>query len=326
MATFLTTARMNPALAARVARAVSHKARAHHHAQQLGLKGRFASAPGVGVSRVLPLVALLFVVGLASASYVHAARLFEQDRAALVGEIELRRALLPSRHHDFFARVDGFVEEVSAETPPVDQIAPAMRAPGALDAWLGRPAVYLHAMTTELRDPRKRDDAADGSDKDAFLYCLARPPADGSEETVLSQVRGVYFAGAHAGDLTPNVHRLAGARGSLSVVSAEFEAKVRAAEETLVLRMLRKDLEAAPVGNAIGATAAELLIIVADEPSGRFARVSLVDLQERSALVRVRLPVARIGKSATAALHRAQIEGCSLAFALRRRVDEPAGG
>lgn len=326
MATFLTTARMNPALAARVARAVSQKARAHHHARELGLKSRFASSPRVGVSRVLPLVALLFVVGLGSASYVHAARLFEQDRAALVGEIELRRALLPSGHHDFFARVDGFVDEASAEAPPGDRVDPVIQAPGALDAWLGRPAVYVHATSTELRDPRRRDDAADGSDKDAFLYCLASPPADGSEETVLNQVRGVYFAGAQAGDLTPNVHRLAGARGSLSVVSAEFEAKVRAAEETIALRMLRKELEAAPVGAAIGATAAELLIVVADEPSGRFARVSLVDLQAKNALVRVRLPIARISKSATAALHRAQIEGCSLAFTLRRRVDEPGGG
>src|SRR5688572_20515869 len=103
MATFLTTPGMNPALRARVERAVSHRERAKHHAARLGMKSPFASSQPLRLARVLPLVALLLVVGLGSATYVHEHRMLENERAALLGAIEERRAGLPAGHEGFLA-------------------------------------------------------------------------------------------------------------------------------------------------------------------------------------------------------------------------------
>lgn len=322
MATFLTTPRMNPALRERVERAVSHRARAGHHAAKMGLRGRFAKAERVRASRVLPLLALLVIVGLGSATYVHESRLLGEERASLLARIDARRAALPAGHEGFLARVDPFVDEAAAQQAPPDRIDPSMKEPGALDAWLGRRAVYVRGPAAELRDARERDDAAAASDKDAFLSCLLFPPPGGSEAELLDAVRGVYFAGAVVDEETSNVRRLAGTRVGLSVLSPEFEARVRAADDALALKKLRKDLEAAPIEQAAEASAAELLIVVADEASGRFARVALADLASNRALVRLRLPVPPAGKSVMAALHRGEMEGCGLALALRRSVEE----
>lgn len=325
MATFLTTPRMSPELRARVERAVSHRTRAKHHAGKVGLAAPFASRERLRLARVLPLVALLLVVGLGSATYVRESRLFEDDRAALLAEIEQRRAALPAGHEGFLAAVDPFITEAAADTAPPDFVDPALREPGALDAWLGRPAVYVRAAANELRDARTRDDAAGASTKDAFLLCLMAPPASGAERDLLSTVRGVYFGGAKVDEQTANVRRLADAQVGLAVLGPAFEGSVRAAEEPLALKKLRRDLRAAPTEEAAKAAAADLLILVADETARtgrRSARISLVDLASNRPLLRARFSVPAAGTSAIAALHREHIEGCSLALSVRRSLDD----
>lgn len=338
MATFLVTPRMNPALRARVERAVSHRERARHHAAKLHLSGPFASGRRMRLARVLPLVALLLVVGLGSLTYVREQRAFEGERASLLAAMEARRAGLPPGHEGFLAQVDPWIDEAAAAEAPPDAIDPALREPGALDAWLGRPAVYVRGDAAELRAvtpapapapglprPATRGDAEEASIKDAFLTCLMLPPPSASERDLLLAVKGVYFGGSIVDDQTIRVRRLAEARGGLRVLGADFEAAVRAAEEPLALKRLRKELEAAPVESAAKAAAAELLILVADEPAvtgARAARVTLVDLTSNRPLVRVRVRVPSAGRSATAALYREHLEGCALALAARGSVEE----
>ena len=81
MATFLVTPRMNPALRARVERAVSGKARARQNAAALGLKGTPFAGGGKGprFMRLLPLVALLIVGGLVTAAVMTEKREREAD-------------------------------------------------------------------------------------------------------------------------------------------------------------------------------------------------------------------------------------------------------
>lgn len=325
MATFLTTPRMSPSLRARVERAVSHRTRAKHHAAKLGLRSPFASGDRLRLARVLPLVALLLVVGLGSATYVHENRLLEEERAALLAALGERRAGLPAGHEGFLAAVDPWITEAAAGAAPPDVIDPTLQEPGALDAWLGRPAVYVRAAAPELRDQHTRGDAVAASIKDAFLVCLMSPPASAEERDLLANVRGVYFGGAKVDEATANVRRLAEAQVGLAVLGPAFEGSVRAAEAPLALKKLRRELQGAPTDGAAKAVAAELLIVVADEPvatGARAARVSLVDLGSGKPLLRARLHVPAAGSSPLAALHRAELEGCSLALSVRRALEE----
>jgi hypothetical protein len=325
MATFLTTPRMNPALRARVERAVSHKERAKHHAAKVGLNSPFADRSPLRLARLLPLVALFLVVGLGSATYMHEHRVMEADRTALLATLEERRAGLPEGHEAFLAELAPWIAETAADLPPAALLDPALREPGALDAWLGRPAVYVRAPAIDLRTAGTRDGAVSGSIKDAFLYCLSGPPASTAPSDLLAKVRGVYFGGSMVDEQTANVRRLAEANAGLHVLGPAFEAAVRAAEVPAALQKMRRELEGAPTGEAKRAAAAELLIVVADEDEkagARAARVALVDLGSARPLLRARLSVPPVGSAPGAVLHRADIEGCGLAAAVRAAVDD----
>ncbi|APR80802.1 Hypothetical protein A7982_06149 [Minicystis rosea] len=321
MATFLVTPSMNPALRARVERAVSHRTRARHHAAALGLKGTFAQSGRPGLARLWP-VAVAALIGLFCAAMVaHDRRVVREERRALLSAIAERHAALPAGHEGFLAATDRWITEAANEPDPTDLVDPPLRAPGALDAWLRRPAVYVHGLAAELGNPLKIGEATQGSGKDPFLLCLLSPPASSSERDLLAKVRGVYFGGAKVDEETANVRRLAEARLGLATMSPAFETVARAAEELSTLKRMRRELESAPLDQAKKATGAEVLIVVADEPK-REARVTLVDLAAKKVVLRVRRRLEEQGKSPMAALHHEQLEGCAAALAVRRSVVE----
>jgi hypothetical protein len=325
MATFLVTPSMNPALRARVERAASHRTRAKHHAAQVGLSGTFANNERLRLAKVLPFVAFAVVAILATAVFIYARRAVEKERAALLAVLDEHRAGLPAGHESFLGVIDHFITETAGDTPPPDVVDPALRGPGALDGWLRRPAVYIHGTAAALRDSQKIDAAAGASGKDPFLVCLSKPPASGSEAALLGKIRGVYFDGAKVDDETANVRRLTEARVGLSVLGPAFEDWARKADDLQRLRKLRKDLEAAPLENAKKAVAAELLIMAVDLPSptnSREARVALMDLKSKTVLMRVKLHIDEQGSSPAGALYRNELEGCALALAARRALEQ----
>ncbi|WP_437475732.1 hypothetical protein WME75_24035 [Sorangium sp. So ce1014] len=327
MATFLTTERMNPALTARVERAVSHGTRARHHAARSGIEGTLASGQRLGRARLLTLLTAVVIGLLAIAMYVHDRRTVEAERRALLTVLDERRAGLPAGHESFVEATDRWIGEAASDGDPADVVDPSLRAPGALDALLRRPAVYVRAPRAELRDARGIDDAARGSDKDAFLLCLMKPPPSPSERDRLTKVRGVYFGGTKVDEETANVRRLAEARLGLAALGPAFEGSVRAAPELSALRRLRKALEESPIELAKKAAGAEILIVVVESPIetetlASSARVSLVDLAAKKVLLRVGRRVDEQGLSPMGVLHREQIEGCGLALAVRRSVEE----
>ena len=324
MATFLTTPRMNPALRARVEQAVSDRARARHNAARTGTADAFEGPRRWGFARLFPILAFTLVGVLATVGAFQARRALAEERAELLAAIDERRAGLPAGHESFIERTDHFILE-AASGDPADLVDPALRAPGALDAWLRRPAVYLRGAAAELRDPKKIDDAARASGKDPFLVCLTKPPASDSEHDLLGKIRGVYFDGAKVDDETANVRRLTEARIGLSVLGPTFEAAALEADDLKGIRRLRKELGAAPVEQAKRAVTAELLIVAVDLPAaggGREARVTLVDLGAKNVLLRRRLHIEEQGRSPAGVLYRAELEGCAFAFTARKVIEK----
>jgi hypothetical protein len=318
VATFLVTPRMNTALRARVLRAVSSKARAVHHAAGMGMASPFADRQPFRFTKLLPLLVFVLLGGLFAAMVIHERRALEADRSALLSELEGLRVGLPPGHEGLVAETERLLMEAAAEGPEI--IDPSLKSASAFDATMRRPALYVRAPASELSDVRGVDDAARGSDKDAFLVCLMYPPASTSERDLLTKVRGVYFAGAKVDEQTANVRRLTEARLGLAVLAPAFESSVRAAPDRNVLKRMRKELQKAPVDLAKKAVGAELFLIVADTKSG--ARVTLVDLAAKKTLLRVVRRHEELALSSLGSSHREELESCSLAFAVRRAVTE----
>jgi len=328
---------MNPALRARVERAVSHRTRARHNAARLGQGGLghdgvpyrdpFASKTRPGLARLFPIItaAVLAIVGVTM--YKVDQRAVEAERRALLGALEERRAGLLPGHEGFLDATKRWIAEAASDAEGADVVDPALKGRGALDAWLRRPAVYVSGPAAELGDPHKLTDAVQASSKDAFLFCLMSPPAGAGEREMIAKVRGVHFGGAKVDDATANVRRLDEARLGLVAVGPAFEGSVRAAYGQPALAKLERELEGAPIEQAKKALAAELLVVVADLPAGapdrpREARVALVDLASNKVLLRARRRADEPGSSPLAKLHRAEIEGCGLALAVRRGLEE----
>jgi len=320
MATFLVTPRMNPALRARVERAVSGKTRARQNAAALGLKNSpFAGGKKLPFMRLLPLAALLIVGGLIAAAVVTERRAVEADRNAIVKEIESLRVGLPAGYEALVPETDRWLAEAGEEGDTTDFVDGTLRPSGALDAALRRPALYVRGPAAGLRDERTRDGTIRESDKDAFLVCLVHPPASTSERDLLAKVKGVYFAGAKVDDETANVRRLAEVRLGLAVLAPAFEDSVRGADRN-ALKRLRKELDRAPVARAKKAVGAEILIVAAESQSG--TRVTLVDLTTKKPLLRVQRRAASQAWSPQAFVHTQELEACSVAVAVRRAVAE----
>lgn len=333
---------MNPALRARIERAVSPRTKARHHAKETGFGGVFTrpSPRRVSAARILPVVAIGIVVALFLLVRRNDARALEEARAEVLTELAAQRGSLPAQSGSFLEKIQRRITEEAGIAYPGDVVTPEMLLPGELDSWLARPAVYLRGATPELRDAAKLGEAASTSIKDAFLMCLVEPAASRKERDVMAKIRGVYFAGAKVDDDTANIRRLAEAQLGLSVFNPLFEQGAASAEDVAALKKLGRELESTPIEAARLAITAELLILVADEiqepdptkkpapgadalgykaqEGAHDARVALIDLTSGKVLLRIRRRVDASGRSERAtALYRVAIQGCDLALDVR---------
>jgi hypothetical protein len=320
VATFLTTPAMNPALRARVERAVSPRARARHAARTFGIAtNAFATGPRFHRAWIFPLALALVLGGFALLSYRAERRAIAAEKVALAAALEERRAALPAGHPGFVAMAAAWIRDAARDGDVADEFAADIKTRAALDAWLRRPGVYVNMTIAEARDPRRLAEATKASTKDAFLLCLMRPPESNSERDRLAKVRGVYFDGTKVDEETANVRRLAAAQIGLTAVGPIIEDAIATAEDLSTLRRLRRDLEAAPMADAARAASAELMIVVIDEPGS--GRVLLADVGAHRVLMRLRGSVSEQGTTAAASLHREQLASCSLALAVRSAAE-----
>jgi len=292
MATFLTTSKMHPELAARIEASVRGKQYTPGATKRL---------PPRLVS--LARAALVLVVGLAVYTVVsgrrHDRAELERTRNALLDAVGAQSAWLSPEDKGAVTRAESWLMR-SAGDYEGDLVTAELRAPGALAAVLARPAIYVRGPLGSFRSPALIADAAASSAKDSLLLCLIEPPASHVEKVMFDKVRLAYGGGTAVEERTSNVRRLHEAIVGLPLLLPPWSERVRAAPDGAELARLKRELERAPVARAKQAVRAEVLVAALDEPSdgggpteldgerAHAVRIVLVDLASEKILLRTK--------------------------------------
>lgn len=291
MATFLTTTKMDPALAARIEASVRGRKRRSGAART---SPRLVALLRVGVVVLIAFVALS-VVGARR----RAREEIERSREALLAAVRPHAISLTAEEKGSVARAGSWLVRLSGPYEG-DFVADELRANGALAATLRRPSIYVRGQLGAFASPVLLSETAATSSKDALLLCLLEPPASRSEKVLLASVRIAYGRGAAMEEHTGNVRRLNDAVVGLPLLTPEWSARVAATDDPAELARLRRDLDHAPLGRAREAARAGLLVVAMDEPSdgggpteldgerAHAVRIAVVDLASSKALLRIR--------------------------------------
>lgn len=323
MPTFLTTSKMNPALAARIEAAVTGSARA----------GKGATGPKrLVVSFVRVLVVFLAVFAVRSFLAFRHREVSELDlaKSALASDWTTRSLDLTDAQKDLAGRVQPWLTSGSSGYEG-DLIADEL-AHGGLTRLLAESAVYVRGAIGAFGAPKTIAEAAALSRKDPLLVCLYEPPKARDEKTVLEQVRAAYMGGADR--RTRGVELLHDGLVGLPFLRAPWEAKIAASKTVPEVTALRRELEKAPIDAAKRAAKATLLIYAMDEP-GRGdgpveldgerlhdVRVGIVDLVRNKVLLRLKKTVDPAWISSTArVIYASGLDGCLLALDVREAID-----
>ena len=289
MATFLVTAKMNPALRARVEKAVH---------------GGRATSPLL-MRRIISVARFALVLGLAFSIYSVVTnrrrdrRELDFAKAELVEAASKERASLSG--HDLAAvpRVETWLGKLASTDFP-ETVADEIRAPGALQATLSAPVVYVRGPLDGFKDSAKVAQTAVVSAKDSLLVCLMDPPAARTEKAVLEKVRVAYAGGGALEEKTANVRRLHEANVGLPFLMTSWSERVQSAGERGEVIQMRRDFERAPIERAKAAAKSNLLLVAIDEPGDgtgpteldgerpHFVRVALVDMRNGKILLGTR--------------------------------------
>jgi hypothetical protein len=216
MATFLVTPKMNPALAARVEASVRGRRAAAEPRPALVVIARLA---GLGVTALL-VAALAF-------AFERRASEREAARAELMAAIEEQARGLDEKDLQLLDRAEAtLIEETKVSS---DIVADTLRDDAALDALIGKPAVYVNGDRAAFASGTTLWQATRESVKDAFVMCLFDPPSQRDEKALLSKVRTAYAGGIEA--RSRNVQRLGAAADGLPFLSRAWLKITRHANE-----------------------------------------------------------------------------------------------
>lgn len=254
MATFLTTAKMSPALAARVEAAVTGRPVARRAPGQVAVARLFAVALAVGV------------ITLVTFQWKRHDAELEGARGALIGAIQDGRDALSPREHQLVSRASALLRE-AVDAPPT-----TLRE-GSLETLLAMPAVYVRGARQDFASPERTADAIRDSVKDTFVLCLIDPSASDSESAMLERVQVAYSGGLE--ERTRQVSRLHTAALGLPFFSRDFMKQAEEASSLEEVGKLRTAFDRAPRDSASRAAKAELLIYVLDDPADDGARAEL---------------------------------------------------
>ena len=322
MATFLTTSRMSPALAARLEASVR------------GRRGRAVVSRTwvVSVVRLGVAAAVLAIVGGVAWARHRATTELEAERAALLGQVRGESDALTPADREIVTRTQVLLGHLTG-TYEGDLVEGELRAPKAIDALLARPLLYVRGPLSGFADPKATASSAADGTKDAFALCLADPPAARAEKTLLPTVRASYSGGGPLERRTPSMRLLKEAEVGLPFLQPEWAARVASAPEHEDLAKLRRDFERAPIAAAKQAAHAEHLLAVLDEPGDgtgpteldgerpHFIRVALVDMASGRALLRLRRHVDPSGLSTGPRNQYARgLDACALALDVRDAI------
>lgn len=288
--------------------------------------------PRISGAAMIPITAILVAVALMLMSRFMTHRELEQARGELLQRITAERATLPPQAAGFLPSAQAWVVRMAGAWEG-DLVSDELRKPGALQARLSHPALFLRGDLHKLTKPDQLMDAAVASVKDAVLLCLSDPPESREEKAVLQKIRGANFAAA-----LPSVHRYYDAEAGLRLLQPWWEAEVRAAKELKLVQNLRAEWMRAPIEDGKHAALAELLLVVVNEPpelepnaekgDGRrpeerphAIRMGIVDLRAQTVLLRLRKNVDPSAYApAMRAAHARAITGCQFAMEVRDAV------
>lgn len=323
MPTFLTTKKMNPALAARIEASVRGDARRASTGPSRGKRIAF------GVARLALVALVLFVARSVLAVRTKAANELDEARASLLADRARKSADLGPDERALVTRVRPLLVAASAAYEG-DLVDEALRGKG-LDEVLSRPAVYVRGPVAAFGDEKALVEAAATSRKDPLLVCLAHPPSSRDEKTVLSDVRAVYLGGGES--RTANVRHLHEAMLGLPFFEPAWETKVAAAATTAEVLAYRHAFEKAPIDAAVSAAKARVLLFAMDEPGKgdgpteidgervHDVRVGIVDLALGKVLLRFKKTVDPAWiSSAARVVYASGLDGCLLALDVRKAV------
>jgi hypothetical protein len=330
MATFLTTSKMHPELAARIEASVSGKKYT-------------PGAPRRLTPRLVRLAraALVLVVGLGIYTVVSGRRHdradLERTRASLLDAVSAQSAWLSPEDKGAVTRAESWLMRSSGAYEG-DLTTSELRGPGALAAALARPAIYVRGPLGAFKSPMLIADAAATSAKDSMLLCLMEPPASRTEKVLLDKVRVAYGGGPAMEERTSNVRRLHEAIVGLPLLLPPWSERVRSAPDAPELARLKRELERTPVLRARQAVRAEVLVAALDEPSdgggpteldgerAHAIRIVLIDLASEKVLLRTKKLVdptwISLAKKST---HASGLDSCGLAFDVHEDLRKGAG-
>lgn len=329
MPTFLTTAKMDPALVARIEASVSGRRRKPGRAGA-GIAPRLVSIARFGF--VLAVIGLVYsVVGLRRREHDD----LEKTRADLLASVRKHSGALTEADKTSAMRAEAWLIAFSRSYDG-EVVAPELRAPGAFAATFLRPTVYIRGAIGGFSSSRRIQEAASTSSKDALLLCLLEPPSSRSEKDLLGKVRVAYAGGPPLEARTAHVRRLHEAEVGLPFLAPQWEAKVKAAPDLDELKNLRRELERAPIEQAKRAAQAGLLLVVMDEPGEgggpteldgertHWVRIGLVDLPSEKLLLSTRKLVDPSWISlAKKSEYASGLDSCGLAFDLHASLPHP---
>lgn len=318
MGTFLTTPRMNPALANRVRESVR--------------RGRSRGARAD--RRWTAALRLAAFVGIALAS-ISLSMLrkrendqLEQARRSLLDAVNQKRAELSDED---MLTLDRAVTVLLRAPGPYegDRLADETRGSEALSAILSRPIIYVRGPVEAFMNDEALRRAALLSSPEAFVHCLLDPPRARTETALFERIRD----GADQEHRTAHVYRLYDLLSGIPLLQPAWRARVREATKMRDLSRLERELHAARLDETAAAARARLVLFVVDEPSGpggiteldgerpHDVRVTLFALEQPKPLLRVRRHVdPSVFSDRGRAGHASGLDACALSFDVREAV------
>ena len=342
MPTFLTTSKMDPALAARIEASITGRKATPEEGLRSGAKVVRRSAATtrrlVSIARLVLVVTIVFCTYSLLAFRRESERALVQARASLLETVRVQGESLTPEDLTAVSRAEAWLVRLTGPYEG-DHVAPDLRAPGKLAETLSRPLVYVRGTTDELSRPETIGASAGASTKDALVLCLLDPPSSRAETAVLDKVRIAYAGGWNLESRTPNVRRLNDAIVGLPFLQPAWAERVRGAGDAKQVARLRTDFERAPIDRAKQAATSNLLLAAIDEPGNGAGpteldgervhpvRVVLVDLASSEVLLRSRHVVdpswITAARKATYAIG---FDSCALALDVRADVEHAANG
>lgn len=332
MPTLLANERMHPALVARIEASVAGRRVDPETKKKHSERRRRGIAPGYVAMARFGFVLIAIVMGY----LVFATRKNEKKnqnlvRADLLAMREKYASQLAYTDETYLVRAEKTLIGFSRTHNEV--LTDEVKTDAALTATLTRPIVYVRGGIGSFASSNGIASAARASVKDAFVLCLLSPPASRQEKAMLPKMRVAYGDGGALEAATPNVRKLWDAAVGLPYLQRGYKDKIEKAEDSSDLLRLRRDLERAPLAQAVEAAKSPLLLVVLDEPGAgagpteldgertHWVRVGLLDLkQERTIMSTRRLVDPSWISLAKKSAYASGLDSCQLAFDIRESV------